>query len=272
MWVDFNDYAENLILGADADPWKTPAEYISFYQQAHSLVGAEVVAINVWGLYESWMSTDKDAIPSMSGKRRVTVALKKMLEAASPREFLAELLIALNDNYGANTPIVLVLPSPRSLLVKANKAANGVDVIPDETGIDTAAMYMADYLRYFSELEISGILLVEDSNLLPMSTEEVSWYQPVFNIAKHYRWSLGVKLAFDQDGFELPDDIEFCISTTNGHDRGITFGLDVTDALWKEGVDYEDIPRTDDFFYLTIPVEVKPETVLDRLFELGKEH
>jgi hypothetical protein len=97
---------------------------LSFYTQAHALVKAEVVVIDIWDLFHHWMVDDENAIKSMSEKSRATFASKVLLEAYAPRELLAEVLIAMNDNYGNSVPIVLVIPSPRSLLARSHQGSN----------------------------------------------------------------------------------------------------------------------------------------------------
>ena len=110
LWVNFNRYAKKLLLGSDANPWLTPASYLSFYTQAHALVKAEVVVVDTWDLFHHWMKDDENAIKSMSEKSRATFASKVLLEAYAPKELLAEVLVAMNDNYGNSVPIVLVIP------------------------------------------------------------------------------------------------------------------------------------------------------------------
>lgn len=267
LWVDFNDYTKKLLLGEGDNPWTTPADYMSFYSQAHGLVKSEVVVLNVWDLFQHWMQEDKEAIPAMAAKRRVTFALKTMLEAFAPRELLAEVITAVSNNYGTSTPIVLVMPSPRALLAKAHKAATGSDVEPDEMGIDTAAMYVADFLRYFSETDLSGVLLVEDPELRPASGEELSWYQPVINVVKHYRWSVGVHLPFSDGDFKVPDDIDFSIVPAGSDVAVNAMGIDISQPLWEQGADGLSAGENG-FYYLSIPTDTQPELVLDTLSSL----
>lgn len=265
LWIDFNAYTKKLLLAEGENPWTNPASYMSFYGQAHGLVNADVVVIDIWDLFHHWMQEDEEAIPLMAGKKRITVAAKAMLEAFAPRELLAEVLTAIGNNYGGSVPIVLVMPSPRSLLIKANKAANGVDVEPEEAHIDTASMYVADYLRYFSEVDISGVLLREDPDSMPESAEELSWYQPIYNVAKHYRWSVGVHLPFSDDGFSVPDDVSFSIVPAGSAAAANAHGVDITQTLW-EGKGANGAPVSDNgFYYLSIPTETKPELVLETL-------
>ncbi|MEH6466570.1 MAG: hypothetical protein V7722_02985 [Porticoccus sp.] len=267
LWINFNDYTKKLLLGEGENPWTTPASYMAFYGQAHGLVKADVVVLDVWDLFQHWMVEDEKAIPAMAEKRRVPYALKAMLEAFAPRELLAEVITAVSNNYGGETPIVLVVPSPRSLLVKAHKAATGNDAEPEEMTVDTAAMYLADFLRYFSETDLSGVLLVEDENLMPVSTEELSWYQPVINVAKHYRWSVGVRLPFSDGGFKVPDDINFSIVPAGSSAAANAMGVDISQPLWEQGADGLSAGENG-FYYLSIPADVQPELVLDTLSSL----
>ena len=265
LWIDFNAYTKKLLLKGDENPWATPATYMSFYGQAHGLVKADVVVLDVWDLFHHWMLEDEEAIPSMAGKKRITVAVKTMLEAYGPRELLAEVLTAVGNNYGGSVPMVLVIPSPRSLLIKANRAANGTDAEPEEAHIDTTSMYMADYLRYFSETGISGVLLKEDPDSMPASAEELSWYQPVYNVAKHYRWSVGVYLPFSDEGFTVPKDINFSIVPADCSAAENSVGIDISKSLWNDATDNASLINTKGFNYVSIPEETKPELVLDTL-------
>ncbi|MBL4838784.1 MAG: hypothetical protein JKY34_14530, partial [Kordiimonadaceae bacterium] len=273
LWVDFNAYAKKLLLGSEENPWTTPAAYMAFYGQAHGLVSAEVVVINVWDMFQHWFDEDKDALPSMAGQRRATVALKTMLEVFPPRELLAEVITAMSNNYGGAVPMVLVMPSPRSLLVKAHKAANGVAVEPDEMNVDTASMYVADYLRYFSATNLSGVLLVEDPDLMPASGEELGWYQPVYNVASHYRWSVGVQLPVASVDITLPEAVDFAIAPKDAHVATDVRGTDITQPLWggagSGGAGFGGASvQGKGFYYVSIPADSKPETVLETLSNL----
>ena len=264
LWVNFNEYAKTLLLGNDSNPWITPASYLAYYTQAHSLVKADVVVLDIWDLFHHWMEEDASAVSSMAEKTRATFALKTLLEAYAPRELLAEVLTAVDNNYGNSAPIVLVIPSPRTLLVRAHKRATGNDLQPDEMAIDTASMYMADFLRYFSETNLSGILLVEDPSFMPESTEEISWYQPVLNVAKHYRWSVGLQLPFLDGGFSAPVEIDFTIIPEQSVASAESLGVDISQSLWTNGGTQE----SKGFLYLSIPVDVNPEKVLETLSSL----
>ena len=230
LWINFNDYTKKLLLGKDENPWTNPAAYMSFYRQAHGLVKAQV-------------------------------------EAYAPRELLAEVITALANNYSSSAPLVMVMPSPRALLVKAHQAANGETAEPDEMSVDTAAMYVADFLRYFSETELSGVLLVEDPELMPASGAELAWYQPVYNVAKHYRWSVGSYLPTADADFDVPADLAFTIAPSASPLGAKSKGVEVTDLLWGDQAG-EPLPSVQGFYYLTIPSDAKPELVLDTLSSL----
>lgn len=266
LWINFNDYAKKLLTKGE-NPWTTPANYMSFYGQAHGLVKADVAVLDVWDLYQHWIQEDKDALESMVTKRRVTVPLKKMLAAFAPRELLAEVITAVSNNYNGSVPIVLVIPSPRALLVKAYQAANDGDIDIDEQSVDTAAMYLADYLRYFSDTDLSGVLLKEDESLMPLNSEELSWYQPVFNVTKHYRWAVGIHLPTEIEKFVIPEGVNFSIVPAQSGLADVSLGVDIGAQLWDQRSEPLDV-KSRGFYYLTIPEASKPEEVLEILSTL----
>jgi hypothetical protein len=264
LWINFNAYAKKLLLSGGKNPWTTPASYMSFYGQAHGLVKADVAVLDVWDLYQHWMQEDKDGLESMVTKRRVTAPVKKMLEAFAPRELLAEVITAVSNNYNGSVPIVLVIPSPRALVVKAYQAANDGDIEPDEMSVDMASMYIADYLRYFSDTDLSGVLLMEDETLMPLNGEELSWYQPVFNVTKHYRWAVGVHLPTEVENLILPEGVNFSIVHAQSGLAVASLGIDISEQVWDQESDSL-AARSPGFYYLSIPEAIKPELVLDTL-------
>ena len=106
---------------------------------------------------------------------------------------------------------------------------------------------------------------MEDESLMPTSIEELSWYQPVVNVTKHYRWSVGVQLPFTDDGFNVPDDVGFAIAPVGSAASANTLGIDISQPLWSGG----DIAGKDNsFYYVSIPENSKPESVLEILSSL----
>ncbi len=56
-------------------------------------------------------------------------------------------------------------------------------------------MYMAGVLRAVSHLSVAGLLFEEsaaDAGTRPLELER---YRPLFNVAKHYRWGVAVRLG-----------------------------------------------------------------------------
>ena len=48
----------------------------------------------------------------------------------------------------------------------------------------------------------------------PAASEEIAWYQPVLNLAAHYRWDLGLRLP-SAAGFSGPaEGVQFVIAPT----------------------------------------------------------
>jgi hypothetical protein len=87
----------------------------------------------------------------------------------------------------------------------------------------------------------------------------------VINVAKHYRWSVGVHLPFSDGDFKVPDDIDFSIVPAGS--AADTMGLDITQPLWEQGADGLSVGENG-FYYLSIPTDIQPELVLDTLSSL----
>jgi hypothetical protein len=103
--------------------------------------------------------------------------------------------------------------------------------------------------------------LVEDEELLPSSEEEIAWYQPVLNVAKHYRWSVGLQLPFQNEGFNAPDEIDFTIIPEQSAACSDSLGVDISHSLWTSS----DAKENTGFSYFTIPKDINPEKVLETL-------
>ena len=84
------------------------------------------------------------------------------------------------------TPVVLSMPSPAPLAPRQRRTrrpAGRRAADPDRA--DTAAMYLADFLRIFATSPVDGLLLDEG----PTPAADLMHpdaYRPVLNVADHY--------------------------------------------------------------------------------------
>lgn len=263
IWLDHTHYSTRLLVAPGASPWDSPAVFMAYLNQSQALLKSDVVTIDVGDLYRGCLDQDPAVRLSMVGKRRPAGALKALLDAFAPRELLAEVLVAATARFGGAMPVVLRLPSPRAFVAFARRMAEGDDLAFDADTVESAAVYMADYLRYFASLQPDGLLLAEHPADLPASAAEIELYGPVLNLAEHYRWGLGLHLG---DGAEDPSagvkGVGFAIA---GAASG-AMGIDVSADLRAPS---ETAPGR--FLFATLPGDAEPEQVLTSLARLRGE-
>ena len=66
---------------------------------------------------------------------------------------------------------------------------------------------------------------------MPASGAELTGYQPVYNVAKHYRWSVGLYLPTADADFDVPADLAFTIAPSTSPLGGKSKGVEVTSAV-----------------------------------------
>ncbi|BAL25456.1 hypothetical protein [Azoarcus sp. KH32C] len=267
VWLKSADYTLRL-LGNGGDPWAGAAQYLAYFSQAHGLLRPDVAVVEVGGLYDSWLVRHPELKAELGAKRRLAWPLRKWLEAEPPRAILAEVLAAVVAHLRGQVPLVLAMPSPRHWLYRANVLAGREDVELDGDGIEDAAMYVADVLRSVSHLDVAGLLFEERDDDARFGPLEVERYRPVLNVARHYRWSVALRLG-DAPLAAQPaiEDVQALIGPAAAiHGADVATGLDVSEALWAG----QEIPARGarQFWFAEIPREQKPESVLENLARL----
>ena len=253
-WLDWVDYGQKVILNGKEVPWGDPSALVHFFGQGTALLKLGVSDLNLGTYFDWWLRENPAALETMKGKRRIGFALKTLLGNASLRAALKEIAGSLSS--ASNTPLILSIPSPRQLLPWAHDIANGGNTESvDDIAVDSATVYLADFLREFSDSGIAGIL-IRELNAEDFGSTLGSLYKPLNNIADAYRWSVGLDLdecqATDLDDF----DIVVC-------KRPVAANLiahPLPDSFWEtaEG-------ESGAFLYGKVPVDAIPERVLEVL-------
>ena len=258
LWLDYVDYAGRLLAG-DKVPWLDTASCGSWLRKAQGLLHSDVVALPVDRVCSAWVSAQPALRDAMRARTRAVFPIKTLLADEALRAHLVALVQALRGSV-PGPAFALVCPSPRAWVAAAYALAHdaGVDVGEDEA--DSAALYMADFLRSFGESGIQALLLVETAASEPASSTEVACYQSVLNVAGHYRWDVGLgvpghRFAGAGTGFD------FCIGP--GPIPGCVFGRTIDPAFW-DGAAVIAAPPTG-FRYATVPASAEPERVLERI-------
>jgi hypothetical protein len=130
---------------------------------------------------------------------------------------------------------------------------------------ESASMYVADFIRYFSDCSLSGILLHDNEGEGPASESDTLRYQPVINVAEHYNWQ--VVLDGCSSGFTASSEqgVNLCLGSQGGAAQGQKLAPSYFD-------DRQGAPSLSEgqFLYVVVPPDAIPESVLESLEELKK--
>ena len=255
LWLDYTDYAGKLLAGG-AVPWLDVGALVAWQRKAQGLLKSDVVALPLAPLCAAWLKKNPALAAAMGEKKRAPYPLKTLLADAPLRAHIAELLAGLRASFAGAT-LALVIPSPRQwLAVTYAQAHGGADVEVGADEADTAAMYLADFLRAFGESGVDVLLLEESEQSEPASTEELEWYRPVLNVAAHYRWATGLRLPAAKHHVS---GVDFLIAPRAVNGARVLTAL--PPAFWSGKI----AAPAGDARFAAIPGDAKPETVLERL-------
>ncbi|MCX7179769.1 MAG: hypothetical protein NTX56_13710 [Proteobacteria bacterium] len=230
LWLDSTDYTARLLEGGEP-PWLQVADFLAWQRKAQGLVRSDVVTLPAAPVIEAMLAKHPQLRTAMAGKSRVLFPLKTLLADVSVREQLSEMLGGLRACFPG---------------------------VVDE--FDSAAMYVADFLRAFSESGLDIVLLDEAEGGEPVSSEQIEWYRPVLNIAMHYRWMIGLRLPRAEVSPGAVDGLGFFIAP-----RGLDAptGIATPSAFWTGSSAPPCLPGQ--FRHAEIPADANPELVLDRI-------
>lgn len=261
LWLDDTAYAGRLLANGRT-PWHDGAEYVAFRRKAQGLLRPDFVTVPVGAFASHWVAAHPDLKASMTAKKRAILPVRVLLADAGLRAHLVDTLRGLRAAFGG-APLMLALPSPRAWVSDAYALAFGavaeVEVSGDEA--DSCAVYVAEFLRTFGDSGVDGLLLEERAGAEPANAGELAWYQPVINIAGHYRWDIGVRLPTAAAFSGEATGMQFVIAPKPI--AGAAHGLALDDAFW-DGAPAATAP-IGGFRFATVPAEAVPERVLERV-------
>jgi hypothetical protein len=262
VWLKSAAYTRRLLLGKEGDPWASAANYLAYFSQAHGLLRPDVAVVEVGDLYDSWLARHPELREAMVSKRRLSVALRKLLEPEGPRALLSEVIEAVLAHLRGQAPLVLAMPSPRHWLYHANVLAGQAPAELDTDAIEDAAMYVADLMRSVSQHPVAGLLLAERRDDPVAAADRFECYRPLINVVKHYRWGLALHTGAGGAGDIPAAEADALIGTAPDRSSGAS-GVDVSARLWSGDVVPELGPGQ--FYYVEIPETQQPEQVLESL-------
>ena len=263
LWIDGWKYGEKLLNNGSAAPWTDVGALVSFHNKLQGLLTSDVLTVSVDAFYDFWLKQNPDLLQQMADKRRLGFALRTLLADQSAKEQLHEVVKAICDS-NTGTPVLLEMSSPKRWVGVAHCQAQKKDTAEVSwDDAEGAAMYVADFLRFFSDTGLNGVLLRDTEGEGPANEADALRYQPVINVARHYEWH--VVLDGCSGGYSVSPE------------QGVTYCLGQQGASGQKldpayFVDNQAIPSLVEgqFFYVDIPVDAVPERVLESLEALRK--
>lgn len=255
LWVEADDYCAQLLAGGQV-PWLDTGGWLAWQRKAQGLLKSDVASLSITAAAAAWLAAHPALQQTMAAKDRLLLPLRALLADEGLRAHLRELAAGLRAVH-TNLPLVLVMPSPRHWVAVAYAQAfpdsPAAQVSADDA--DSAAVYIADFLRAFGDAGIDALLLVEDAGTVPADDDELSCYGAVFNVAAHYRWACGLRLP-DGAAFDAgPLDFVIAPHAPSGTRRHGVW-IDATNGSAQR------------FGYVQLPLGLQPERALERLAEL----
>ncbi len=252
LWLDDTDYSGRLLANGRI-PWLEATALIGWRRQAVSLLKPSLMILDVGRVVAAFAASAPEVLVASSASRRSTGPLEALLGAEALRRHLAEVVQGLRQS--VKLSVALVMPSPRAWPGIAYQNAFGATTAVGDDETDEASVCIAGFLRSFAEVGVDVLLLVDDQDTRPRDANAVDLYQSVLNVARHYRWDVGLKTP------EVPagdTGFDFMIAPEGA------VGVDLAAAFWD--VDGQ-VPAIapDRFRYAQVPEDAAPERVLARL-------
>ena len=156
VWFDSLAYCREKLLGGEPVPWGSPGELAAFAGKAQGMFRSDAQLVDLADLYAWRTSVDDGLRTSMGARSRVGYALRTLLADEKTRTVAVDAVSAVSG-VGSGSPVVLTMPSPsRWLAISAEQAGKPI-ARPDPDSADTAAMYLADFLRIFATAPVDDI-------------------------------------------------------------------------------------------------------------------
>jgi hypothetical protein len=247
--IDHQVYARAVILQGKPIPWADPVAYSQFLAQAQGLLQPDTTLLDLGAWYDHLLAEDITLRAALSARSRAGYALKTLLSQEKHAAAAAELASVVAQTSAA--PVVLQIPSPLLWLARTHEfsgAGNAGELTAQHA--ETAAMYVAGWLRQLSGVPIAMLLLDERwTGPVALPPVDGETFAPVSNLADHYRWVLGQRADDGVSIFGSP-----------------VYGAAVPASFWlSESV----AAPSGDFLVADIPAHAVPETVLSQLAKLA---
>jgi hypothetical protein len=263
-WFDSLAYCRAKLRAGAPVPWSLPGELIGFTGKAQGMFRSDALLVDLADLCAERIAADPELAAAMGARGRAGYALRTLL-ADDPTRAAAVDAVGAMSGTGDATPVVLSMPSPaRWLTISAEQAGQPAGP-PDADRADTAAMYIADFLRVFGTAGIDGLLL-DEGPTAPADLVPADAYRPVLNVAEHYGWAT---LVCTRAATAWPSGAVSGITAWIGSGPpqhvGAPWGWFAGDDFWA-GADPDGAP---DLVFAAVPEQADPESVMARVRALA---
>jgi hypothetical protein len=223
------------------------AAWANWRRTALRLLDPDVAVLDVSAAAQAWAAAHTNALAGHSTARLRTLLCDKQLH-----DHLRELLHALRA--ATSKPLALSLLSPLRWLTELD-ASGSIDY--DEDAIEDAAADLSQLLRALSDGELDAILIREDCIPVPEALRRLSCYGSLLNIARHYRWDVGILLPGGAPA-SLPG-VDFIVAPENAA------GVLLDQSFWRGGT--ANLTQAG-FVFAEIPADADARQVLEQLGKL----
>ena len=266
VWFDAAAYGRARLLRGGDVPWSSPAELSSFFAKIGGMFRSDAILVDLADLFAQRTTADQQLRAAMAARSRPGYALRTLLGDEQARAIAAEAVRVLAAT-GGPVPLVLTMPAPGRWLVAAAKQA-GVDTARADAGqAETAAIYIADFLRLFGDARVDGVLL-DEGGVPAGELIDPEAYRPVLNVADHYGWSA---LILTGTAAAWPFGPVSGVTAWLGSDQPkAPDGSAGLPGRWGAVADPEfwagaDPPDGADLVFAAVPAEADPDAVMTRV-------
>jgi hypothetical protein len=191
VWFDSLAYCREKLLSGEPLPWHSPGDLTAFFGKAQGMFRSDALLVDLGDLYGQLVAEDDELRSAMAARSRPGYALRALLADERARAVAQEAVAAVAATAGV-VPVVLSLPSPAHWLTITAMQAGQDITPPDADRAETAAMYVADFLRTFAASGVDGLLLDEGPTPAGELVDPEA-YRSVLNVAAHYEWPVLVR-------------------------------------------------------------------------------
>lgn len=241
--LDSASYAQKVLLQNSAVPWGDATAYSNHLGQVQALLKSEVALIPLDRMLFTETDSNPALVEAMGARSRTGFAARTLLGDEDLKQKVQALVGTAVKTQ--RQPVVLHLPSPLALLRHTARAVDSdSDNEFDQDDAENAAVYYADWLRTFADLNIAGIIFDERDGAVDEDA-----YKPIMNTAAHYQWPVGLRQDSEIRFFSAETVVP--VLAPGVFDADAVGGQDTAGVMFAE-----------------IPEDAVPEQVLARLGEI----